>query len=149
MREHGILNINFNVSKDTISIIDSEGTLILHPNKRSNPDDIVHYDFSSEGSNDGLYFNASFLKKKTFKEISPSAINVGEDLHALLNLFEKLPQSPPVRDKAIFSRKENYRKALIEHIKIINQNDSDFQFLEELNVSIFRIEIMKIPNQPK
>ena len=47
MREHGILNVNFNVPKDTISIIDSEGTLILHPNKRSNPDDIVHYDFSS------------------------------------------------------------------------------------------------------
>lgn len=137
VKQHGILSVMFNIPQDQISIVDSEGTLVLQPNQYADPnqDGISHYNYvnSSEANDDdGLDFNASYSqkiqKKKKFKEISPVAIKVGKDLHILLNIFSKLPQSPPMRDKTVFSKKEYYRKALLEHLKMIHQNDQEFQF---------------------
>ena len=137
MKQHGILSVTFNVPNDMISVVNSEGTLNLHPiqytDSADDMDSIAHYNYinSLDGYNDAdLGFNASYSQKKNFKELCASAINIANDLHELLNIFSKLPQNPPMRDKAVFSKKEYYRKALIDHVKLIHQNDRSFQFFK-------------------
>jgi len=108
MKGQGIRSVTFDVPNDTISVADSEGTLILRPNQYANPDEIAHYNYinSIESYNEeDLVFNANYSQKRKFKEICTVAINVGNDLHALLSIFSKLPQNPPMRDKAVFSKK--------------------------------------------
>ncbi|RGB21591.1 hypothetical protein C1646_777670 [Rhizophagus diaphanus] len=61
MKQHGVLSVTFNISEGTISVVDSESTLILRSNQY-----------------------ADYFQKKKIKEICPSAINVGKDLHILL-----------------------------------------------------------------
>ncbi|EXX72725.1 hypothetical protein RirG_066620 [Rhizophagus irregularis DAOM 197198w] len=107
MKQHGVLSVTFNISEGTISVVDSESTLILRSNQY-----------------------ADYFQKKKIKEICPSAINVGKDLHILLGLFLRLPQEPPMRDKIIFPKKEIYRKALLDHLKIISQNNQEFKFFK-------------------
>jgi mRNA-degrading endonuclease YafQ of YafQ-DinJ toxin-antitoxin module len=128
MKEHGILNAHFNIPNDTITIVDSEGTLILHPNQYV-PNTTVHY-------------KEQF---KEFKEINSTAINVAKDLNILLNLLTKLPLNPPMRDKSIFTKKEYFRKALIEHVRIIHRNNTEFQFFK----SALHVEINQIENRSK
>ena len=133
MKGQGIQSVTFDVPNDTISVTDSEGTLILRPNQYANPDEIAHYNYinSIESYNEeGLVFNANYSQKRKFKEICIVAINVGNDLHALLSIFSKLPQNPPMRDKAVFSKKEYYRIALLDYVKTIHQNDTEFQFFK-------------------
>ena len=133
MKQGGILSATFNIPNDTISVADTEGTLTLHPIQYVDPDqidNIAHYNYinSSEAHNDEiLAFDASYSLKKKFKEISPGAITVGKDLHSLLNMFSKLPENPPMRDKAIFTKKEYYRKALLDHLEEIRNNE-EFKF---------------------
>ena len=103
MKEHGILNAYFNILNDNIIVVDSEGMLILHPNQYV--------------SNMTVHYKEQF---KEFKEINPTVINVAKDLNILLNLLTKLPLNPPMRDKSIFTKKEYFRKALIEHVRIIH-----------------------------
>ena len=44
MKEHGILNAHFNIPNNTITVVDPEGTLILHPNQYVvEPNTAVHY----------------------------------------------------------------------------------------------------------
>ena len=43
MKEHGILNAHFNIPNNTITVVDSEGMLILHPNQYVEPNTTVHY----------------------------------------------------------------------------------------------------------
>lgn len=107
MKQHGVLSVTFDIPKETISVVDSESTLILHSNQY-----------------------ADYFQKKKIKEICPSAIKVGMDLHILLDLFLKLPQEPPMRDKAIFPKKENYRKAVLDYLKIISKNNQEFKFFK-------------------
>ena len=133
MKGQGIRSVTFDVPNDTISVADSEGTLILRPNQYANPDEIAHYNYinSLESYNEeDLVFNANYSQKRKFKEICTVAINVGNDLHALLSIFSKLPQNPPMRDKAVFSKKEYYRIALLDYVKTIHQNDTEFQFFK-------------------
>lgn len=133
MKGQGIRSVTFDVPNDTISVADSEGTLILRPNQYANPDEIAHYNYinSIESYNEeDLVFNANYSQKRKFKEICTVAINVGNDLHALLSIFSKLPQNPPMRDKAVFSKKEYYRIALLDYVKTIHQNDTEFQFFK-------------------
>ena len=131
MKEHGILNAHFNISNDTITVVNSEGTLILHPNHPNQyvPNTTVHY-------------KEQF---KEFKEINPTAINIATDLNILLNLLTKLPLNPPMRDKSIFTKKEYFRKALIEHVRIIHRNNTEFQFFKDA----LRVEINQIENRSK
>uniref|UniRef100_U9SX96 Uncharacterized protein n=1 Tax=Rhizophagus irregularis (strain DAOM 181602 / DAOM 197198 / MUCL 43194) TaxID=747089 RepID=U9SX96_RHIID len=91
MKQHGVLSVTFNISEGTISVVDSESTLILRSNQY-----------------------ADYFQKKKIKEICPSAINVGKDLHILLGLFLRLPQEPPMRDKIIFPKKEIYLGGSLE-----------------------------------
>jgi hypothetical protein len=137
MKRHGILSVTFNVPNDMISVVNSEGTLNLHPiqytDSADDMDSIAHYNYinSLDDYNDAdLGFSASYSQKKGFKELCASAINIANDLHELLNIFSKLPQNPPMRDKAVFSKKEYYRQALIDHVKLIHQNDRSFQFFK-------------------
>jgi hypothetical protein len=121
MKGHNILNVAFNISDDTISITDPEGTLILHncANACYETDSIGHYNnINSSGGGSDLVYDASYSQKKIFKEIDASAINLAKDLNILFKYFTYLPQNPPMCDKAVFSKKENYRKALIDHLKI-------------------------------
>ena len=149
MKRHGVMSVSFNIPKEVITITDLAETLILHPNQYADPEEgIANYNYVhslAEGCNGGS-------RKKKFKQICPSAIKVGNDLHVLLSLFSKLPQDLPTRDKAIFSKKEYYRKALLDHLKAISQNDHEFQFfrgtqrvtmdqIEENNL----VSIIKVP----
>ena len=45
MKGQGIRSVTFDVPNDTISVADSEGTLILRPNQYANPDEIAHYNY--------------------------------------------------------------------------------------------------------
>jgi hypothetical protein len=109
MKGHDILNVAFNISDDTISITDPEGTLILHnrANAYYETDSIGHYNYinSSEGGGD-LVYDASYSQKKIFKEINASAINLAKDLNILFKYFTYLPQNPPMHDKTVFSKKK-------------------------------------------
>lgn len=58
--------------------------------------------------------------------LDDKAINLGKDLHEILQFIHKLPTCPPTRDKKIFSRNELYRQAIINHL----MNDSEFSFLK-------------------
>ena len=81
MKGQGIRSITFDVPNDTISVADSEGTLILRPNQYANPDEIAHYNYinSIESYNEeDLVFNANYFQKRKFKEIRTVAINVGQ-----------------------------------------------------------------------
>jgi hypothetical protein len=130
-RSGGISTVTFNIPDNTISVIDNEGTLIVRPINYADLDGIAHYNYVKSlkpCNNDELVYDASFSQKKKFKEICPGAISVANDLHTLLNIFSKLPQDPPMRDRAILTKKEYYRKALIDHLKIIKKNDEEFQF---------------------
>lgn len=134
MKRFEILSVTFNMPEDTISVISSEGTLMLHPNQYPDPEEdnrIATYNYvhSSDYNGEGLNFNASYSPKKKFKEICSSAINVARDLHDLLMHYSKLPRDPPMRDKTVFSKKEGYRKALIEHLKEIS-NDNEFRLFK-------------------
>ena len=64
MKEHGILNAHFNIPNDTITVVNSEGTIILHPNQYV--------------SNMTVHYKEQF---KEFKEINSTAINVAKDLN--------------------------------------------------------------------
>jgi hypothetical protein len=133
VKGHDILNVAFNISDDTISITNPEGTLILHnfANTYYEIDNIQHYNYinSSEGGGD-LVYDAKYSQKTNIKEIDASAINLAKDLSILLKYFTHLPQNPPMRNKAVFSRKENYRKALIDNLKITHQNKTEYQFFK-------------------
>ena len=45
MKGQGIRSVTFDVPNDTISVADSEGTLILRPNQYANPNEIAHYNY--------------------------------------------------------------------------------------------------------
>ena len=98
-KKHGLITVNFNIPDNKV---DSEGTLTL----------TLH-----EVTNSVACFNAIYTSPKKYKEICPSAINVAKDLHILINLLSKLPSNPPMRNKSVFTKKELYRKALIDQLK--------------------------------
>ena len=111
MKRYGILSATFNIPDDTISIVDTEETLVIN---------LDQYDADQDKTG----------QKKKLKEICSSAICVAKDLHTLLTVFSKLPQNPPMRDKAVFSKKKYYRNALLDYVKMIHQNDREFQFFK-------------------
>ena len=74
MKRHGILSVTFNVPNDMISVVNSEGTLNLHPiqytDSADDMDSIAHYNYinSLDGYNDAdLGFSASYFQKKILK----------------------------------------------------------------------------------
>ena len=138
MKAHEITSVTFNIPNEMISIKDSDGELDIHPKIYASHDEIdeiatVYHINSYEGP----CFDASYIHKKKFKEISTGAISVGKDLHVLLKTFSKLPQEPPMRDKTVFSKKENYRKALLEYMKTISRSNKEFkEFRGTLSVTL-------------
>ena len=114
--------------------MDRTGTLMIKPNQCSiDPDEInvnyPHYNYnqSSDDESEELSFEAKFIKIKTYKELDNATIGLGKDLHRLLEHVHKLPDNPPVRDRAIFNKKEKYRATLIDHLDEIHSVE-EFQF---------------------
>jgi hypothetical protein len=135
MKKLRISNVTLNMTNDTISIVEPGATLTLHPNRYVNPETVeanyphYNYRYSLEDSNSGdLIYDAHYSQKK-FKEINTTAISVAKDLHDLLKCLSKLPRNPPTRDNSIFSKK-NYRTALLDHLKIVHRNNTEFQFFK-------------------
>lgn len=122
MKANGISRVTFNIDDETISIKDPNGELTISSKIYANHNEIdneideffAHYNNTNI---EGPHFDAIYTQKKAFKEISSTAISVGKDLHILLSIFSRLPSNPPMRNKVIFSRKEIYRKALLEQLK--------------------------------
>ncbi|GBC50143.2 hypothetical protein GLOIN_2v1849317 [Rhizophagus irregularis DAOM 181602=DAOM 197198] len=117
-----------NLVNNNIRLMDSTGTLVIKPN-HVNSDDITinasfpHYDYNQASD---LSFEANIIELKKFKELDMASIRLAEDLHKLLGYIGKLPNNPPIRDRSIFSKKEEYREALISHLEKINSTQ-DFQ----------------------
>ncbi|CAB4394692.1 unnamed protein product [Rhizophagus irregularis] len=78
----------------------------------------VSLDNESDGKN-----HKKNEKKYNFDD---KAVNLGKDLHEILQFIHKLPTCPPIHDKKIFSQNELYRQAIINHL----MNDSEFSFLK-------------------
>ncbi|POG53548.1 hypothetical protein GLOIN_2v1849317 [Rhizophagus irregularis DAOM 181602=DAOM 197198] len=93
MKQHGVLSVTFNISEGTISVVDSESTLILRSNQY-----------------------ADYFQKKKIKEICPSAINVGKDLHILL--AENIYQSVNGEVKEQINKEMSRRKELRFHVEV-------------------------------
>ncbi len=137
MKRLKISSITLNTINDTISIVKSEGTLILHLSHYINSDTIVkanypHYNYChslKDRKSKNLNYNAYYSQKKKFKKINATAINVAKDLYDLLQYFSKLPHNPPIRDNSIFLKK-NHHTALLDYLKIIYRNNKEFHYFK-------------------
>jgi len=70
-------------------------------------------------------------EKNNEKQMPDSAIKMGQDLFTLRQHINKLPSPPPTNNCNILENEEDYRKALINHLRSINSVD-DFT-----NLNIF------------
>ncbi|GET52740.1 hypothetical protein GLOIN_2v1849317 [Rhizophagus irregularis DAOM 181602=DAOM 197198] len=128
LKNTGVKSVTMNLVNNNIRFMDSTGTLVIKPN-HVNSDDITinasfpHYDYNQASD---LSFEANIIELKKFKELDMASIRLAEDLHKLLGYIGKLPNNPPIRDRSIFSKKEEYREALISHLEKINSTQ-DFQ----------------------
>ncbi|GET65956.1 hypothetical protein GLOIN_2v1848653 [Rhizophagus irregularis DAOM 181602=DAOM 197198] len=122
LKNTGVKSVTMNLVNNNIRFMDSTGTLVIKPN-HVNSDDITinasfpHYDYNQASD---LSFEANIIELKKFKELDMASIRLAEDLHKLLGYIGKLPNNPPIRDRSIFSKKEEYREALISHLEKIN-----------------------------
>ncbi|CAB5180456.1 unnamed protein product [Rhizophagus irregularis] len=144
LKNTGVKSVTMNLVNNNIRFMDSTGTLVIKPN-HVNSDDITinasfpHYDYNQASD---LSFEANIIELKKFKELDMASIRLAEDLHKLLGYIGKLPNNPPIRDRSIFSKKEEYREALINHLEKINSTQ-DFQFF----CSTQRINLISDDNQ--
>src|SRR6266542_1362959 len=67
------------------------------------------------------------------KPIPKSAIKIGCDLHFLLKHINKLPSPPSTNNIHVLSSEEDYRKALINHLKSIKNADD---FIDNENIFV-------------
>ncbi|CAB4425657.1 unnamed protein product [Rhizophagus irregularis] len=144
LKNTGVKSVTMNLVNNNIRLMDSTGTLVIKPN-HVNSDDITinasfpHYDYNQASD---LSFEANIIELKKFKELDMAGIRLAEDLHKLLGYIGKLPNNPPIRDRSIFSKKEEYREALISHLEKINST-KDFQFFRGTQ----RINLISDDNQ--
>ncbi|EXX66087.1 hypothetical protein RirG_127180 [Rhizophagus irregularis DAOM 197198w] len=144
LKNTGVKSVTMNLVNNNIRFMDSTGTLVIKPN-HVNSDDITinasfpHYDYNQASD---LSFEANIIELKKFKELDMASIRLAEDLHKLLGYIGKLPNNPPIRDRSIFSKKEEYREALISHLEKINSTQ-DFQFFRGTQ----RINLISDDNQ--
>ncbi|CAB4387185.1 unnamed protein product [Rhizophagus irregularis] len=137
LKNTGVKSVTMNLVNNNIQFMDSIGTLVIKPN-HVNSDDITinasfpHYDYNQASD---LSFKANIIKLKKFKELDMASIRLAEDLYKLLGYIGKLPNNPPIRDRSIFSKKEEYREAFISHLEKINSTQ-DFQFFCEKTSSL-------------
>ncbi|GET52738.1 hypothetical protein GLOIN_2v1849317 [Rhizophagus irregularis DAOM 181602=DAOM 197198] len=69
--------------------------------------------------------NIRFMDSTGTLVIKPNHVN-SDDITINASYIGKLPNNPPIRDRSIFSKKEEYREALISHLEKINSTQ-DFQ----------------------
>ena len=144
LKNTGVKSVTMNLVNNNIRLMDSTGTLVIKPN-HVNSDDITinasfpHYDYNQASD---LSFEANIIELKKFKELDMASIRLAEDLHKLLGYIGKLPNNPPIRDRSIFSKKEEYREALISHLEKINSTQ-DFQLFRGTQ----RINLISDDNQ--
>ncbi|GBC36687.1 uncharacterized protein OCT59_002942 [Rhizophagus irregularis] len=108
---------------------------------KENPGFEKFEEVSSDNESDGK----NHKKNEKNYNLDDKAVNLGKDLHEILQFIHKLPTCPPTRDKKIFSRNELYRQAIINHL----MNDSEFSFLKGfkqlIGDSLNDIILMDIP----
>ncbi|UZO00979.1 uncharacterized protein OCT59_012089 [Rhizophagus irregularis] len=162
LKNTGVKSVTMNLVNNNIRFMDSTGTLVIKPN-HVNSDDITinasfpHYDYNQASD---LSFEANIIELKKFKELDMAkdmicsnyqlhttsldmaSIRLAEDLHKLLGYIGKLPNNPSIRDRSIFSKKEEYREAPISHLEKINSTQ-DFQFFRGTQ----RINLISDDNQ--
>ncbi|GET65955.1 hypothetical protein GLOIN_2v1848653 [Rhizophagus irregularis DAOM 181602=DAOM 197198] len=63
--------------------------------------------------------NIRFMDSTGTLVIKPNHVN-SDDITINASYIGKLPNNPPIRDRSIFSKKEEYREALISHLEKIN-----------------------------
>ncbi|CAB4430645.1 unnamed protein product [Rhizophagus irregularis] len=109
---------------------------------KENPGFEKFEEVSSDNESDGK----NHKKNEKNYNLDDKAVNLGKDLHEILQFIHKLPTCPPTRDKKIFSRNELYRQAIINHL----MNDSEFSFLKGfkqlIGDSLNDIILMDIPS---
>ncbi|CAB4446038.1 unnamed protein product [Rhizophagus irregularis] len=109
---------------------------------KENPGFEKFEEVSSDNESDGK----NHKKNEKNYNLDDKAVNLGKDLHEILQFIHKLPTCPPTRDKKIFSWNELYRQAIINHL----MNDSEFSFLKGfkqlIGDSLNDIILMDIPS---
>ncbi|CAB4413662.1 unnamed protein product [Rhizophagus irregularis] len=109
---------------------------------KENPEFEKFEEVSSDNKSDGK----NHKKNEKNYNFDDKAVNLGKDLHEILQFIHKLPTCPPTRDKKIFSQNELYRQAIINHL----MNDSEFSFLKGfkqlIGDSLNDIILMDIPS---
>ncbi|CAB5325305.1 unnamed protein product [Rhizophagus irregularis] len=109
---------------------------------KENPGFEKFEEVSSDNESDGK----NHKKNEKNYNLDDKAVNLGKDLHEILQFIHKLPTCPPTRDKKIFSQNELYRQAIINHL----MNDSEFSFLKGfkqlIGDSLNDIILMDIPS---
>ncbi|CAB4394226.1 unnamed protein product [Rhizophagus irregularis] len=109
---------------------------------KENPGFEKFEEVSSDNESDGK----NHKKNEKNYNLDDKAVNLGKDLHKILQFIHKLLTCPPTRDKKIFSQNELYRQAIINHL----MNDSEFSFLKGfkqlIGDSLNDIILMDIPS---
>jgi len=122
--------------KENLELLPVKENLRLHEGPPEGPpeelleeipdEEILGFEEFEEGSSDNESDEKNRKKNEKRYYLDDKAINLGKDLHKILQFIHKLPTCPPTRDKKIFSRNELYRQAIINHL----MNDSEFSFLK-------------------
>ena len=128
MKKIGINSVTLSSINNNIRFTDSTGTLTIKSNCHINFDNALvntnfpHYVYNqiSEIGSEGINFEAEFTKTKKVQELNITTIELARDLHRLLDHIDKLPNNPPMRDKSFFSKKPQYRAAIIKYLSEIN-----------------------------
>ncbi|CAB4495820.1 unnamed protein product [Rhizophagus irregularis] len=109
---------------------------------KENPGFEKFEEVSSDNESDGKNHKKN---EKTYN-LDDKAVNLGKDLHEILQFIHKLPTCPSTHDKKIFFWNELYRQAIINHL----MNDSEFSFLKGfkqlIGDSLNDIILMDIPS---
>src|SRR5436190_20011392 len=123
--------------KENLELLPVKENLRLHEGPPEGPpeelleeipdEEILGFEEFEEGSSDNESDEKNRKKNEKRYYLDDKAINLGKDLHKILQFIHKLPTCPPTRDKKIFSRNELYRQAIINHL----MNDSEFSFLKD------------------
>lgn len=128
MKKIRINSVTLSSINNNIRFTDSTGTLTIKSNCHINFDNALvntnfpHYVYNqnSEIGSEGINFEAEFTKTKKVQELNITTIELARDLHRLLDHIDKLPNNPPMRDKSFFSKKPQYRAAIIKYLSEIN-----------------------------
>ncbi len=148
LKDSGITSLHLDIDRNMIQVHEATSTLTLYPEGYVNPKKVEFpspnypYNFVFNGSvgkvseDDDVCYDAKINLVSYEKKLTATAIKVGKDLYTLLQHYHKVPSVPPKRDDSIFTRSDDYRAALLQHLKEINDASEFNNFREALVIKL-------------